>query len=115
MAEPPAKDGLGTPNILKKLKAEREQHSYKDLLTKWGIPINESEVNIAKHLISKIFEDMAKNVGSIENDPSISPPLKDRYKAHPIPWGYCSDPWDHGTLLMRNRWYNLYERIPDLV
>ncbi|DAA77219.1 TPA_exp: SET domain protein [Trichophyton benhamiae CBS 112371] len=152
MAEPPAKDGLETPNILKKLKAERKQHSYRDLLSKWGIPINESEPDIAKHLVSKIFEGMAKNVslqhtgkaqgssfeqnylnsqrcvqvqalvdmllpiasGSIENDPSISTPLKDRYESHPIPWCYCSDPWDHGTLLMRNRWYNLYEGIPDL-
>lgn len=152
MAEPPAKDGLETPNILKKLKAERKQHSYRDLLSKWGIPINESEADIAKHLVSKIFEGMAKNVslqhtgkaqgssfeqnylnsqrcvqvqalvdmllpiasGSIENDPSISTPLKDRYESHPIPWCYCSDPWDHGTLLMRNRWYNLYEVIPDL-
>ncbi|EZG21226.1 hypothetical protein H107_00787 [Trichophyton rubrum CBS 202.88] len=129
MAEPPAEDGLETPNILKRLKAERKQHSYRDQLSKWEIPINESEANIANHLISKIFEDMAKNVsvqylgkaqgssleenymnsqrcvqvqalvdmllpiasGSIENDPSISTPLKDRYE-----------------------WYNLYEKIPDL-
>ncbi|OAL73398.1 hypothetical protein A7D00_1424 [Trichophyton violaceum] len=123
MAEPPAEDGLETPNILKRLKAERKQHNYRDLLSKWEIPINESEANIANHLISKIFEDMAKNVsvqylgkaqgssleenymnsqrcvqvqalvdmllpiasGSIENDPSISTPLKDRYESRPIP------------------------------
>ncbi|EGD91632.2 hypothetical protein H113_00737 [Trichophyton rubrum MR1459] len=123
MAEPPAEDGLETPNILKRLKAERKQHSYRDQLSKWEIPINESEANIANHLISKIFEDMAKNVsvqylgkaqgssleenymnsqrcvqvqalvdmllpiasGSIENDPSISTPLKDRYESRPIP------------------------------
>ncbi|KAK2829913.1 hypothetical protein FQN49_007131 [Arthroderma sp. PD_2] len=52
--------------------------------------------------------------GFMGKDPSISTTPQNIYEAHPMPWGYCSDPWDRSTLLMRNRWYRFYEKTPDL-